>query len=392
MLALGILATSALFAATSQVGGLDSPARIQRHKQQSWPSPAGSNYALEQSANGEQQAGSPIRVRRTNEPRVRQQQQQQQPAGSRARQAEECPQGRLLNSLLPPEYLGSPALSQRQQRAYCDCTADLFGWHLTCFAGSAAALEERQALASAANSRNQALPNQLHPAFRAPQLQRQQQQQQQQAAAAANLVRRIQRRSPARWMGDEPTDAARNLTNPENDAEDSSSHPISLANHEGFGEELTTLAPPPTTTTATSSSSIKLAPSSRHSKRKSPKRVSPPQSFNESNIDDSFISMPSSASFTLMQLQRQDQGERSAKLLQSSSSANNNPNLMFQTVPVLFSVKYLRNNMIEIDCDQAAPNYKPAMFQGKWKLDNSSFFSLFCAPPLASSSSSDESG
>jgi len=52
--------------------------------------------------------------------------------------------------------------------------------------------------------------------------------------------------------------------------------------------------------------------------------------------------------------------ESNGNLISSAS------HLAFQTIPILFSIKYVKSSMVEIDCDQAAPNYKAAMFQGKY--------------------------
>lgn len=257
----------------------------------------------------------------------------------------ECPSNRLAQSLLPVEYLGSPASSQRpsMSRAYCDCTPDLLGWQLTCFAGAA---QSGTGSGSSAGSAAAPLPDQLHPAFRGPQIQRMQQQ-----AAVVNRGRPPARiRRAARWMG--------KLGAGSGSANDSAEEPDetrSTTSHEGFGDDslaspiLTTTRPDARTQPAKKLATLKLAQVHHRQQQ---------QSTNSSGYDDSFISLPSSDTFTTIRRQQQD----SEKL-----SANNNINnhLMFQTVPVLFSVKYVRNTMIEIDCDQAAPNYKPAMFQGK---------------------------
>lgn len=74
------------------------------------------------------------------------------------------------------------------------------------------------------------------------------------------------------------------------------------------------------------------------------------------------IALPSSRLIS----ESQDEGESLANSTTGEFSHKDQAHLTFQTIPVLFSIKYVRNNMIEIDCDQASPNYKPAMLQGKF--------------------------
>lgn len=196
------------------------------------------------------------RVRRTNsdfqhiqEARVSTNQASQQ-----QQKQQECPSNRLIQSLLPPQYVGSSSTSHRLSvdRSHCECRADLLGWHITCFAGPSPLSEfvggggnggaggstsgigdsSQHNRISSSNS-NAPMPNQLHPAFRTSQQQQQHQ-------------------------------------------------------------------------------------------------------------------------------QHHNHHQHNQQVLAAASS-----DLSFQTIPVLFSVKYLRNNMIEIDCDQEAPNYKAAMFRGK---------------------------
>lgn len=299
----------------TQVTCLDSPVKVQRYKQQFRQTSEKPKHVLASNSTGnldQQEAVMNARSEWLNittstsaanltdhNQRVKRTNNNDRLRSSQRRTVDECPTSRLINQLLPGSYIGSPASNQRQQqsRAYCDCQSDLFGWHLTCFAGS-----QQQQHQDAAQTGE--LPNQLHPAFRGPQLQRQAQQ-------AASALRRVHR-SPSRWMGDNNERVS-----------NASEHLFNLASHEGFGED--------------------------------DSRV-----VGNNSDEDQLAALPSSNSFTLMKLDEQESSND-----KSTSNNNNNNNIMFQTVPVLFSVKYLRNNMIEIDCDQAAPNYKPAMFQGK---------------------------
>lgn len=338
LVSFGVAILISIILLLSPINSLDSPTKIQRHKQQAVDlkkaQPTENVQALSdqpQSSSSSTNTSRIERVRRTDA---------SSNAGHKSPEQEACPPSELLHSLLPPEYAGSPASSQRQHmsRAYCDCTPDLFGWQLTCFAGSAA----RSSGASAS------LPNQLHPAFRAPQLQRQQQQ-----AAAAGL-RRVHR-SPARSSG-EPEGA--------HSTDDPSAY-------EGFGDE--TL---PSATTSKPDNEQKHGSRASHLKQRQKQASEQVIASSNETLDDGLISLSSSNSFTLMHLQQQDgqldeqaAGSRmmmSEKLLQQSAPSNSQ--LMFQTVPVLFSIKCKRNvKMIEIDCDQAAPNYKTRMFQGKYQ-------------------------
>lgn len=392
--------------------GLDSPVKVQRFKVQQLASASGSNsslnvaptIALNKSFNQEirdssslqlaqnstNQASKVDRVRRTNQPTsLSQNNHTAQPQGN------ECPPTKLIQSLLPAEYQQQQQQSTNNnlQRAHCDCVRDLHGWFVTCYAGSA----NRNNLAASAAL----LPNQLHPAFRGPQLQRQQQQQAAAAAATNGVNGGAQRRvhRAARWMGDDVEETpANNLARssdqnvvshqPGSFQEDSSS-----VSHEGFGDEPTTVSGP----------QAEAAADSRHQR----KAIGSPRSqtaaaaaanlSSPTDVDDSFVLSPSSNSFTLLQPTQQQQQQhgqenleqnyrattsnnnnnnntnssRSEKMImmQHASNNNNNHQLMFQTVPILFSVKYIRNTIIEIDCDQAAPQYKPAMFQGKFGCD-----------------------
>lgn len=298
-----------------------------------------SSSAAASELNGSHDSVRNERVRRAQLASVR----QTGSSSGRGKHDVECPPNRLIQSLLPPEYLHSPASNQRQRqnKAYCDCTGDLFGWHLTCFAGAAVAppqqpLRQRtrdsSSLGAGSTHDTDTLPNQLHPAFRAPQLQRQQQQQQGRVSRAA------------RWMGERneaESGAAADLA-------DTSPGSTSASTHEGFGEESN---PAPVTSTTPRPN--------RTAKERARVSIAHNKSMSISEEPADFIGLPSSSSYTLMSQQ-----------LNSNPNSNQNQNQqqhnsMFQTVPVLFSVKYAKNNMIEIFCDQAAPQYKPAMFQGK---------------------------
>lgn len=406
-----ILSLITIFAHINNVRCLDSPVKVQRSKQQnkqqlrqqpflgskesvpqSLPnlefvedSSSSSSSSLNDSAKlnvtTTTTAARYGRARRTDERshNIKQQQQHQD--------TEQCPSNKLSQSLLPPEYIGSPATSQRQHlsRAYCDCTVDLYGWHLTCFAGSAS---QQRATNIGLN-----LPNQLHPAFRAPQLQRQQQQAA--AAATANLPngRRIHRRSTSatgsRWMGDPSLEnSSPDLTDKKNGGDnielaDSNSN---FSSHEGFGEEVSSATPSTnhqaaansaTTTTTTNSATTAKLKVRKINSRSNFSKPTPEEATNVSpaNSEDGLMSLASSNSFALLQLQENSEQQqkvaaRSAQQQQQEkpiiNHSSSSSHITFQTIPVLFSVKYIRNNMIEIDCDQAAPHYKPAMFQGKF--------------------------
>lgn len=297
--------------------------------------------------------------------------------GARGLDEAECPSSRLAQSLLPAEYAGSPATSQRagQARAYCDCNADPLGWHLTCFAGSGgpARAASRQSSAGASDAAGQLataapLPDQLHPAFRGHQIQRLQL-----AAAVASRARAGSRlRRAARWMGELSSGSNVNSTSPD-DADPEAllnKLPSSTASHDGFGDDAPSLLAPTTTkpklahetqpAPARPQSAKKLATIKMAQLRESQKPT------NSTSQEESFVSLPSSDTFTMLKQQHQQQQQQQQDSEKVSANNNINNHLMFQTVPVLFSVKYVRNTMIEIDCDQATPNYKPAMFQGKF--------------------------
>lgn len=302
-----------------------------------------------------------------------------EPRGARAAGDEpECPSTRLAQSLLPAEYAGSPATSGRvgQSRSYCECTADLLGWHLTCFAGSAGQSKAvgRQAAASPSDASQVGgvapLPDQLHPAFRGHQIQRIQQ-----AAAVANRARPAARiRRAARWMGELMTGVGLNSSSTSLDVLEVepesllSKLPVSSTSHEGFGDDAATLAALTTTRPRSDLESADAPARPQSAKKLASLKLAQlrenRKATNSTSQDEGFVSLPSSDTFTTLKQQQQQHQQDNEKV----SAANNNINnhLMFQTVPVLFSVKYVRNNMIEIDCDQAAPNYKPAMFQGKF--------------------------
>lgn len=291
----------------------------------------------------------------------------------------ECPPRRLLQSLLPPEYLGSPAMQagaggQRQSRGSCDCVLELSGWQINCVAGDEASL---LMMSPNADGRSR-LPNQLHPAFRGPQLERHKllQQQQQQVSNVPLVGNRRVHRSPTRWMGEElsPRSQPRTSDNSEQPSIGSSaSSNAELSTpensvHEGFGEE--------------TASQITSRPGSRSSTM----RNNSGSEHQAAADSDSFLSLPSIASFSMMMrgehnsshssedkeaasrvvAAASDNDERLINQDNHNSNNNNNDHLMYETVPILFSVKYTTTrNMIEINCDKAAPNYKAAMFQGK---------------------------
>lgn len=332
------------------VNCLDSPVKVQRNKLHQQPKY--SNVDKNQ-ANGELASTTNEssvqhhinsafnRVRRTNSEQV--------PANFQSRNSQvdqlvkdqdQCPSSRLFQSLLPPEYAGSPAISRRPSmaRAHCDCVSDPFGWHFTCFSGSALS-------ANSLNNVNNALPmpNQLHPAFRTPQMVRQQQRVSQQQQG-----RRVNKRSASQSSYDE-----RMINSSTKLSEDISTTLLNeeASPHEGFGEEhsssiMSATTGPPRT------SNLSLKPSASNN--------SLIDSLIERNIDE---------------VQHQRELRQNEGNLASSANGNRNSvasQLTFQTIPTLFSVKYVRNSMIEIDCDQAAPNYRAAMFQGKLLYQESS--------------------
>lgn len=398
-----------LISHSQTTNGLDSPVKIQRNKiqqQQQQFSNSTSNRAandldhpdnqLEQFnatfslASNPNHKSSSDRVRRTNSEHYQVAQNINQPSS----QQPECPSTRLIQSLLPSEYVGSPATSQRPSmaRAHCECVPDSFGWHLTCFAGSSQATSGSGGYRDSSLSSN-VMPNQLHPAFRNSQIARQQQQQQQQQNQAnSNHLGRRSKRSPARWLGDD-SDKLRvstALRTGDENLSTTSHNNDELSPHEGFGED------------ASSSLSMSLQqPSLVQGNLQDAAERTTPAIFHKqanhlrskSNLTGSNMSAPldqgasSSLDRIITNNLRQDQYENSVnnnikdfedstaneQPLRSSSSSNGDKfmlaaasnHLTFQTIPVLFSIKYLRNNMIEIDCDQAAPSYKAAMFRGK---------------------------
>lgn len=369
---------------------LDSPVRIQRNKQQQPKHIIANNITVselstrqniarvessstfgatssEQLDGGYPQFPRENRVRRTNEISGQ--------VSRRPTTTIECPSKRLMQSLLPPEYVGSPAMQagQRQSRGSCDCELDpdQSGWRITCAAGDESTL---LLMNSNADGRQIRLPNQLHPAFRGPQMKRHKQQQQVSNVPAAMGVNRRVNRSPTRWMGEDlvPPSGHSSSSSSGSTAAEPSGSDVSV--HEGFGEE--------TNAQTTPRPGIRSRTMSNNS--------SSNDGFNQaaSADSDSILSLPSSASFSMvMQGEHNNNNNRShssedkesprsaaasdnnEKLINQNNHNSNNNNdhhLMYETVPVLFSVKYTRTkNMIEIDCDKAAPNYKAAMFQGK---------------------------
>lgn len=306
---------------------LDSPAKIQRQKQlQSQP-------AARQDSSEQQNAGpapsSPRieRVVRTNErPR----------AGASSfnsdSDAPACPPSRLVSALLPADYSGSPAASPRPQqgRAYCDCVEDApnAGWHLTCYVGSALA-----GGASAAASQLDAgasLPDQLHPAFVGAQLQRRQQQ-----AAAGSSRRRLGRAASAA-SDDERQESAADQTHQGFDDEASDSAALSRRD----GSSALALGPNQRRPPHNRANGTAVRHTSDHNKPKEPQELA------DNHADSS---------------DRSPEYQAAAKL----NHQTNSDHLTFQTVPILFSIKYVKNNIIEIDCDQSSPKYKPAMLQGE---------------------------
>lgn len=342
---LSLLISVSLLLAGDVHGLLDSPVRV--HQQRRQLVVVENSQTIERPVNltagAEPLTNDNVRydrVRRTSRQPVGQVSpgRQQRPADV------ECPANRLLQGLLPPEYLASPASSQRRgqtSKAYCDCTGDLYGWHLTCFASAAS--PSSVARPGLQPQQQDSLPNQLHPAFRGPQLQRQQQ-------AASNL-RRLQRRSAAaRWMGESSSDDEP-VSSTSGSLEVAADPSAVTSAHEGFGEDNLVALPASSATATTTTTTPRSASVAKSNKlRASRQNISAPRIADDDREASDFISLPSSNSFTMMSQQL---------------NSNQQHNSMFQTVPVLFSVKYTKNNMIEIDCDQAAPQYKPAMFQGK---------------------------
>lgn len=370
-----------LIASSIDAVKLDSPAKIQRHKSLASLKQEPKNTHQEPGSRASRASNVPPplsgavtggtnelaqleRVRRTNDSGPKS---SQTGANSTRPTTGECPPGRLLQGLLPVEYLRGP-----QRRAYCDCKPGSHGWQVTCHSETAA------------SGRHQAthdtlligdpLPNQLHPAFRAPQIQRQQQQAAAAAAAAAGasssthshsssdqppVVRQLVRRSPLRW---EPAETSPSPEQTPKSATTDSAFSSSASAHEGFGDDLPSSPGP-------AEGIMSGAGASSH---------------------DAIVSQPSSASYAMAPPPGQQQASSlsadspaasnrrlmSESITQASSTSNSSilnnshnqhqQHLSFQPAgPVLFSVKYVRNIMIEIDCDQAEPQYKPAMFQGK---------------------------
>lgn len=381
----------------SSVNCLDSPAKIQRNRQQQQASNNSSSpQVVELSSTGTSYINnnhdslstittnrtSVERVRRTNSEQQQQQQQPRQVASSGSSQqaagrheGHECPPSRVYLSLLPPEYSGSPAQTQRptsMARAHCDCQPDALGWHLTCYPSSS--LFPAPPAGSSGRAPNPAMPNQLHPAFRAPQMARHQQQ----VAAAASRRNR-------RWLApnEDGDDGAINR------AGDlySSSEAETISPHDGFGEEtsgVSATSASAATTTSTpkpNQQAIKLANNNATQFHK--RRQQQQQQHQTSDNNDEIILLPgdnvhnyseirsNTGNNSSSQSSRQRQ-EQSDKLTFAASSNH----LTFQTAPTLFSIRYVQNNMIEIDCDQAAPQYKAAMFQGKFPVWLC-YFSLF---------------
>lgn len=328
---LKLLVILGLTLGSSIANSSDSPAKLQRYKvQQQQLLQQPTNYADSSLSNRTD------RVRRTNN--------QQR---TRLHPDQECPSLSRLTSLVPAEY----------PQACCECVTDHWGWQITCFNAS----RTSECVPINAPARSQPARRPVPP-------------------GESQAHRRVHR-SPARWMGDNEFLAAANA-NATTGGSDSLTRHVDESEHEGFGEELTTDRP-----------SVSPASEQQANKQRSPLTMvtSNGSTINNNNnastSEDGIISLSSSSSITLMQLRTQTDStasqqpshqqvssgtnsssrSRLAQLQQqaTSGSSDNDNHPMFQTVPVLFSVMYTRNNMIVIDCDLAAPNYKPAMFQGK---------------------------
>lgn len=225
----------------------------------------------------------------------------------------ECPTLKQRLSLVRPEANGG------HKRAYCDCSPDLQGWHLTCFSNLTSlniykpVNIESLPLSQSNTHLAEPLPNQLHPAFRSPQLQRQQH-------AGREGANQLVKRSPT--MG-----------------QDSDIVNIDEEDLEGF-ESSATREAQPSKELPRDNNQVAHGHNRKHSNGKLLRR-------NSINIRKT-QQLPSSLSV----------GEDN-----SGDAAGSN----FQNIPTLFSIKYIKNTMIEIDCDQASPLYKAAMFQGKFK-------------------------
>lgn len=371
---------------------LDSPVKVQRHKQAAISrdgragrpefSEATSNHSQDEPAshendfaailNGAMSTNSTNRASKSD--RVRRTDQQEGLRGSGSSQIShsgrhsesECPSKKVIQSLLPAEYVATGGNQRQQQlRAVCDCLVESSGWTITCYNDSAKSIDTSRAMSSRLTA-NPQLPKQMHPAFE-PQLQRQQQQQQQ-AAASGHPLRRVHR-SPVRWMGDEDAPVTgKNVSSDEIIGTDSA-----LSEQEGFGDDLLSTTSQPRTDQA--EQRRRQEPkyseiSSRTGSLEINQQEFRNKSLNLNSNEDSLISSSSSNSFALAQPQQQDGefntaiggGRVSEKLLAPSATSNND----YLVTTILFNVKYLRDTMIEIDCDQMAPHYKPAMFQGKF--------------------------
>lgn len=231
--------------------------------------------------------------------------------------AEACPPTKLLVSLLAPSLVSSGS--------YCDCNADLMGWHVTCFASDAFGPADHNSM--------------MHPAFSS-QLNRNTagaNNQRSGGASSSGNGGRLHKRSAVQPLNTDRADQQQSA---------GSAHQASQAGndesvHEGFGEEPALAA----------SSSLPAGASS----------LSSPADDRHQQVGSSTAASADGSPTTA-----------TSNRTTTTTAANMNMNdpmfhlQAFHTVPTLFSIRYQRNSVIEIDCDNATPHYKPAMFQGKY--------------------------
>lgn len=295
---------------------LESPVKIQMKLQQQQLASGGPRAPPPN-----QTASEPVRMRRTNYGRA-----EQQAAGG-------CPSQRLMLSLLEPQWQRASA----RERPQCECLSEWpLGWTVSCYAASSAQLGPAT---GGSVQQRASLPDQLHPAFVGPQLQRRQQQQQLASQSPPAHRSRLRTRSLASGQNELAAD----------DKAESAGESVlhSGDSQSGFDDE-------------------GGAHQNEHSNE---------MSSAESSLGANFSRRDSSGHESLHEAtsarpanpkrEAADQQQAAGSARSSGAQSANLQSSSFHSIPVLFSLRYNRNKMIEIDCDQGAPNYKPALFQGK---------------------------
>lgn len=332
MLSASICLLIALVGQNLSVSCLESPARIHQRNRLQQQNLTNSNNLLQSNHNKpslsitnnsysqDNQRFSNTRFRRTyNDPQTLNRHNPNKP--STKEQDQHCPSEKLMQSLLPPEYAGSPASSRSSStaRSKCSCARQVDGWEITCYHGSF-------------------LPQQMnnignmHPGYKNKPNQSRQQQRHQTGS------RRSRRSSLNGWQ--DVSERSGGNTN-----EDASSH-------EGFGEDNISTGP-----TLTINTTI------NPQQRASPHLKYRNMHSNSTTLSQAIHGKNDELNNNQREMHRQDNFRDSIEGLEPSASQSISEE--YQVTPILFIIRYIRNSKMELECGKTSPYYRAAMFLGK---------------------------